>query len=115
MSITAVIRIKAKPEWQPGFEDKWCQKLVPETPDDATHEIDTGDLLYVIGYERGNWPHQVAVLLWLMQSKAIEWVRYGHDHGGTPPLMTPARLFEITAHWIEHGNRPYYEAMGRKQ
>lgn len=116
MSISAVVLVKAKPGWE-RCAHVFCraEQLKAETADDPTHEIEVNEHLYTIDYERGNWPKIAAYLMSLLQDKAIEWVRYGHGHGGTPPLMTPARLFEITAHWLEHGNRPYYEAQKREQ
>lgn len=117
MSISALIFVKAKPGWE-RCAHVFCtvEPLRAETADDPTHEIHVDQHLYAIDYERGNWPAIAAHLLSLMQDKEIEWVRYGHGHGdGLPPLMTPARLFEITAHWLQHGNRPYYEQLDRKQ
>lgn len=117
MSISAIILVKAKPGWVRCEHVFFpTEPLRPETADDPTHEIDVNEHLYAIGYERGNWPKIAACLMGLMQNKSIEWVLYGHGHGdGLPPLMTPARLFEITAHWLEHGTRPYYATLERKQ
>jgi hypothetical protein len=94
-------RLIEKPdEW----EDMWFPRL-------ATHSVDLdgNNRYYSDGYERGDWPTIAGVLMALLADPAIETVWYGGDTSGQPPEATPARVLELCAHWMKHGNRPYYD------
>lgn len=77
--------------------------------DGATHGIDTLDRYYGIGYERGPWPAICGVLMLLHACRGVGRVWYGGD-GGHVPLCPPEEVLRISAHFMEHGERPYRSA-----
>lgn|SRR5574337_36845 len=79
-------------------------------PEGATHEVDTSARYYGPGYERGVWPDLCAVLMLLHACPAVRKVWYGGDTTEDVPECPRTRVLELTAHFMEHGCRPYREA-----
>lgn len=51
------------------------------------------------GYERGPWDGISFVLHVVMGFPGVDEVRYGHDSGDDPEVMTPDRLSELWDHY----------------
>lgn len=87
------LKILAAPEW--------CAE-------GATHEVDNGWRYYGDGYERGPWPLIAGVLMMLLAHEAVGTVwYYGDCHESPNAPFTLADLFDLTAHYVANGERPY--------
>jgi hypothetical protein len=89
------------------------QRVAPAEfgPEGATHEVVMGGpRLYDIGYERGHWPELCGVLMELHASERVGRVWYDGDacDGESLRLCDPARVLAISAHYMQHGTRPYF-------
>ena len=88
----------------PGFVIQPSDGYGPST---ATHEVKQGLRYYAPGYERGPWPVLCAALMALMAGQNVEAVWYGSDCEDTPTEITAGKINLISAHYMEHGDRPY--------
>lgn len=66
---------------------------------------------YNINYERGNWPLICSSILQAMSE--YELVYYASDICNDcdvidGPPTTLEEIFEISKHWVENGNKPYF-------
>ncbi len=63
-------------------------------------------------YERGDIWRFIAIAEWLEHNFLGCRVFYGGDSGETLDLFNAGARRQMIAHWAEHGQRPYYAAMG---
>ena len=86
---------------QSGYAD--CVEVADEqeSPYEATHQIEMLGRFYGIGYDNGNWPQILGVLVELLATCEKVW--YGSDADDSFHVCTFNTVMKITKYYIKTG------------
>lgn len=109
MGIDTCILIKTTDNLRPAVGGDFPESFYKDEEENSLWEVDTCCRWYSEGYERGPWPHISSILLHLFAAKNVKSIYYYGDSSLPEGPLTKERFFDLCTHYMNNGNRPYYE------